>query len=223
MYNLFVKDFYLIRKHLWIGFFYSFLLFFMFSPQAFEIQGMVYTMGITMIGYTMIMYTTAYDDKNNSEVLLNSLPISRAKIILARYLSILIFIIIGTINMFLAGLILKSIRIIDVSRMMKLQDFIGAVVGLSILSFLYLPTYFKFGYVKAKMFNLLLFAIGFGGPVIMRNFFAGAQKPLWIDKAVEFFTTQSSFTISLFLLVIVGVIGAISYGVSLMVYSRREF
>ncbi len=106
---------------------------------------------------------------------------------------------------------------------MKIEYFIGALVGLSILSFLYLPTYYKFGYLKAKMFNLLLFAVAFGVPVILKSLLNENQKPLWIDKAVAYITSQSDLIIGVFLLVFILIGGVASYGVSLMVYSKREF
>jgi len=223
MINLLIKDFYLIKKHLWIGFFYSFMMFFIFSPQVFEVQGMVYVMGMTMIGYTMLMYTTAYDDKNNSEILLNSLPISRKEIVLSRYLSVIIFAIIGAFNMLIAGFVMNQLNVFGIRRLMEIEDFFGALIGLCILSFLYLPTYFKFGYLKAKMFNLFLFAIAFGAPIIIRNLIQSFEKPLWIDDFVIFIETQSDIILSIALLVLLLVIGFISYSFSIMVYRKREF
>ncbi len=224
MYNLFVKDFFLVKKHLWIAVFYSFLIFFMFNGRGIESQTFVYTMGITMIGYTLIMYITAYDDKNNSDILLNSLPVSKFTIVLSRYLSIFIFSLIGAVSMIVAGAVLKSIGIIDLVRPMKLEDYIGALTALCTIGFIYLPIYYKIGYVKAKMFNLLLFAaIGFGIPMLINTLLSNVPKPLWIDESVRFIISQSDLIIGIALLVFIFLLGIVSCFISLMFYKRREF
>jgi len=223
MYNLFLKDFYLVRKHLWIAMFYSFMMFFIFNSQIPEVQGTVYAVGTTMIGYTMIMYSTAYDDKNNSEVLLNSLPISRNKIVLSKYISIFVFAIVGILSMTISGFVLKSLGLLNVSRMLKLEDVIGAITGLCFITFLYLPIYFKYGYIKAKMFNLILFAIAFGGPMLIGRALKGLEKPLWIDKFIKYLGSQSDIEIGLFIMIIIITLGLISFGFSIMAYGKREF
>lgn len=221
MYNLYVKDFYLVRKRLWVAMFYSFMLLILFSSQG--SQGIIYSVGTVMIGYTMIMYITAYDDKNNSEVLLNSLPVSRGTIVLARYLSVFAFAIIGVFSMALAGFLLKSFGVLNISRILRLEDFIGAVAGLSIIAFLYLPAYFKYGYIKAKMFNLIFFIIGFGGPMLSRRLLKGPEKPMWIDKLIDYLTSQSEFVVGLLIIAIIIIFGLASLGLSMAAYRKREF
>ncbi|SHK16547.1 ABC-2 family transporter protein [Caminicella sporogenes DSM 14501] len=223
MFNLFLKDFYLIRKHLWVAMFYSFMMFFLFSSHESELYGMIYSIGTTMIGYTMIMYTTAYDDKNNSEVFLNSLPISRSKIVLSRYISIFMFIIIGVISMMIASFVLKSFNILNISRMFKFHDFVNALIGLCCISFLYLPVYFKYGYVKAKMFNLILFAIGFGGPMLIKNILRFTKKPLWLDKFIMYLHLAPKSVINLLFIIAVVILGLISFSISSIIYRKREF
>lgn len=229
MYNLLVKDLYLIKKHLWVPIFYSFIIFILFSTQNIENQAVVYSKGVAysigtvMIGYTMIMYTTAYDDKNNSEVILNSLPLSRITIVLSRYLSVFIFGIIGMLSMVLAGFILNSLNILNISTEMMTKSFIGGVVGLGGITFLYLPIYFKFGYIKARMFNMVFFIIIFAGPMIIGKFLDKSEKPLWINKLIEYLASQPDYIISLFIVGIAIMMGVISIIFSINMYRKREF
>ncbi|WP_053956427.1 ABC-2 transporter permease [Inediibacterium massiliense] len=223
MYNLFVKDFYLIKKRVKFIIFYGFIMFFIFNAQGNHDHSMAYTAGICMVGYTMMMYTTAYDDKNNSEVLLNSLPISRSNIVLSRYLSIFIFAGVGVLSMMIAGFILKSFHLLHVSKMIEFEDLFGAIFALCFISFLYLPIYFKYGYIKAKMFNLILFAIAFGVPMLIGTLLKETQKPLWIDKGIQFLSNQTDFVVGLFFIMVIITLGIISFAFSIMIYKRREF
>lgn len=223
MNSLLLKDFFLLKKHLWFALFYSFIMFFIFGFQVSNVQGMIYSIGATMISYTMLMYTTAYDDKNNSEVLINSLPLSRNKIVLSRYVSIFIFIVIGISSMVVAGYVLKTIEIIKVSWILRSEDILGAILGSSFISFLYLPAYYKFGYVKAKFFNLLLFAVAFGLPMIIGTYLKGIEKPPWVDQLIANLISQSDFIIGLYIIIFTIILGLISYQLSITVYKKREF
>ncbi|WP_432409381.1 ABC-2 transporter permease [Wukongibacter sp. M2B1] len=225
MYNLFLKDFYLIKKHLWFIMLYGFIIFFLFNIQGEDVaQGLSYSVGITIIGYTLMMYITAYDDKNNSEVFLNSLPISRSKIVFSRYLSILVFATIGILSMTIVGFVLKSFKLINSwNGVIGFNDLIISSVGLCIVSFLYLPTYFKYGYIKAKIFNWILFAVGFGGPMLIKGFLKDLEKPLWIDVFIKYLNSQSEFTIGLLIMISIMILGLVSLVCSIIIYKKREF
>lgn len=221
MYNLLVKDFHLIKKHLWISVFHSFMIFILL--QSIRNAEIIYSMGIVMIGYTMTIYTTAYDDKNESEVIINSLPTSRVQIVFTRYISVFLFAILGMVSMVFAGFILSSFNIMNINSGIKFESIIGGVVGLSIIAFLYLPTYFKYGYIKAKLFNLILFAVAFGGPMLFKRLLSNQEKPLWIDKLIIYLNSQSEFVINLIFIGAIIVMGLISFTISMAIYKKREF
>lgn len=221
MFNLLLKDLYLIRKHLWITVFYSFMTFIIL--QGIKNTEIVYSMGIVMIGYTMTIYTTAYDDKNDSEVILNSLPTSRFQIVFSRYISVILFAVLGMSAMILAGFILGSFNIMNINSGIKFESIIGGLVGLSIIAFLYLPTYFRYGYIKAKLFNLIFFAMAFGGPMLFKRLLSNQEKPLWIDKLIIYLNSQSEFVINLIFIGTIIVMGLISFTISMTIYKKREF
>lgn len=225
MYNLFLKDFYLIKKHLWFAMLYAFMVFFIFNHQGTEVvQGMSYFIGVTMIGYTMMISITAYEDKNNSEIILNSLPISRSKIVISRYLSILVLAITGILSMTVARIVLRSLKLINSGNStLGFNYVIAPVAGLCVILFIYLPIYFKYGYMKAKMFNLVLFAVGFGGPMLIRTIFKELEKPLWIDQFASYLTSQSELTMGLFFIITIMILGLVSLMYSIVSYGKREF
>lgn len=221
MYNLLVKDLYLIKKHLWVTVFYSFITFILL--HGIRDAEIVYSIGIVMIGYTMTIYTTAYDDKNDSEVILNSLPTSRFQIVFTRYISVFLFAVLGVVTMIFAGFILSSFNIMNIDSGIKFDSIIGGVVGLSVIAFLYLPTYFKYGCIKAKLFNLIFFAMAFGGPMLVKRFLSNREKPLWMDKLIIYLNSQNEFVISLIFIGATIVMGLISFAISMIIYNKREF
>lgn len=219
--KLLIKDFMIMKKHLWIAIVYSGIVFFMFrNPQTYV---MVYAMGITMIAYIMIMYVTAYDDKNNSEVILNSLPISREKIVISRYVSVFLSVLISIISMAVMGYAFQRLNILEGVRLIRVIDIISALIAVGVISFLFLPIYFKFGYIKAKMFNLLVFAICFAGPSVARKMFGNIKKPQWVENFANYVNNGSAVTAGMVFLGGMLILGLISLTVSIYIYKRRDF
>lgn len=221
MHNLLVKDFYIIKKYLWIPLFYSFVVF-VLSKNIGELA-VVYSIGTVMIAHTLMMYATSYDDKNNSEVVLNSLPISRFKIVLYRYISVFLFTLLGLASMILAGFVLDSLNLLNISIELKIGSVIGSLIGISLISFSYLPTYFKFGYVKAKIFNFIVFIMVFVGPVFLKNILDYGGKNEGLDKLIIFLNSQNEFLLSLFFIGIIIGAGLVSFTISMVIYNKREF
>lgn len=221
MYRLLMKDFMLLKKTLWVITFYSFLAFFLFSSE--NIGDVVYMMGISMISYLLVMYITAFDDRNKSEILINSLPLIRKEVVRSRYISVFIFIITGTVFMYIAGLILRGFHIINLTRGLQLMDLTGASVSILLLCSLYLPLFFKMGYMKAKLFNFAIFGLFFMVPPLIQGLINNMDKPQWIDELITSLSNISDWNLSLIFIGGMCIIYGLSYIISLQFYQRREF
>jgi len=57
----------------------------------------MYILGIIMLVFISVIYSIGYDDKNKSEVVLNSFPIDRVDIVRGKYVTLIIFILIGSV------------------------------------------------------------------------------------------------------------------------------
>ena len=93
MLNLVIKDI-LVQKKIFI----ASILYIIFFVIAFQSLGMgMYTAAIVAIVYLMVSGGFAYDDKSKSDIMLNSLPIKRENIVMSKYISLFVYIAIGTI------------------------------------------------------------------------------------------------------------------------------
>ncbi len=221
MLNLLKKDLYLLKKHYWFVIIYGFFMFIVFNNPVFKY--LVYPSGISIIAYMLLMYSTYYDDKNNSDVMINSLPIKKSHIVAARYLSVFMFIIVGIIIMAFSGLLFTYLNIFDPPRLINFIDVIGALCGLGFITFTYLPIYFKFGYIKAKFFNLAIFGIVFVLPMTLTKLIKTTDKPKWVDDIVIFINNQSDYVIITYIVSFILLLGIVSFILSTNFYKKREF
>ncbi len=218
MINLLIKDFMLLRKNLWLPIVYSFMIFFVFSKIDTTSQ-MIYVMGITMISYLLLMYSTAYDNLNKSDIMLNSLPLKRRDIVAERYLSLFIFIASTALLMSISGIIMKSTGIVENLRFIQLFDVAIATCSICLIVFLYLPVYFKVGYVQAKMFNFAIFFLVFMIPTLLSKVIMNGNPP----KFIENLNSASEIQVILFMGSAVALLGIGSFMLSNRFYSEKEF
>ncbi|MBK5251704.1 MAG: ABC-2 transporter permease [Peptostreptococcaceae bacterium] len=218
MINLLIKDFMLLRKNLWILIVYSFMIFFIFSKTDTTPQ-MIYVMGITMISYILLMYSSAYDDLNKSDMMLNSLPLKRRDIVAERYLSLFVFIASTAIIMSLSGLIMISIGIVNNLRLVRLDDVAIATCSVCFIVFLYLPVYFKLGSIKAKLFNFAIIFLVFMIPTFLSKVFLNGNTPTFLEN-LKYVTEIQAI---LFMGITVTLLGIASFMLSNRFYNKREF
>lgn len=224
MFSLILKDIILQKKVILFNLIYGVILFFAFQSPTFAPT--LYVMGSTLIAYTLIMGACAYDGKSNIDILFNSLPMKRSNIVAARYISTLVFVLIGLIIMGGEGFIMKFLGFSAPPRLINVEDVVGVMISLGILVSLYFPVFFKFGYIKSKVFNLVIFFIFFALPPLAINLYKGTISSVsreTIEAIFIFIEKQPSWllllvTASIFLLVIF-----ISYCISCRVYKRKEF
>ena len=108
-----------------------------------------YILAAVSVTYIFIQYSCAIEDRNNSERILNSLPISKKSIVLSKYFSLMIFSIIAVILSIVSGYIISKLDFIKV-ELIGIIDIVTIFFIVSILAGLYFPVYYKFGYIKGK-------------------------------------------------------------------------
>ena len=94
MFKLVWKDFLILRKVLWYAPIYSFIMAFAFSNTS---AGALSASTI-VVSYMLMIQACARDEKNKSEIMLNSLPLRRRDIVLAKYLSVFPYAILGILS-----------------------------------------------------------------------------------------------------------------------------
>lgn len=103
MINLIKKDLLIQKKSFIFVFFYSLFMFVIFNNPAFV--NMIYVMGMIISVYFFLITGNMEDEKNKSDILLNSLPVLRSRIVLAKYVSVFVYMFIGAFFLGIAGLV----------------------------------------------------------------------------------------------------------------------
>ena len=99
-------------------------------------------MGIIIGVYFFLITANMEDEKNKSEILLNSLPVSRSCIVLAKYLSVFVYIIIGAFLLGITGLFFQLPVIPIAPGLLKATDLLAVILLISIAVSV-LPLYFR--------------------------------------------------------------------------------
>jgi len=219
--NLLFKDLLILKKTFFFALFYIVFMTLVFQNPPFSAA--VYAMGTVAVAYILMTSAGAYDEKNKSEVFLNSLPVRRREIVFAKYLAIFLYAALGLggTALFTAALN-AALPSFPVGRP-GLPDVAGAFAGAVLLGAAYYPLCFKFGVQKVRLFQLFLFLLVFFLPPFAVEYLqarssrgeaaglAGAvlHAPAWV---------QGSAGAALLLAVLLG-----SLALSLRIYERKEF
>ncbi|KXY13900.1 ABC-2 transporter permease [Bacillus paranthracis] len=107
MRQLVYKDLFFFRV-MWLVNFVMPLLFFMLEPSG----EFLFPMSCLFITLSSVMTLTFMDERNKSDIIINSLPVSRKDIIIARYISCAIFIVGGMISTMLVVFLIRCIAVI---------------------------------------------------------------------------------------------------------------
>lgn len=219
MFNLIIKDLLVQKKSILIAMFY--ILFFIFVFQS--LGELMFTSAIVAFTYMLVMGAFAFDDRSRADTVLNSLPIRRRNIVLCKYLALFVFVIIGTITYLLMYNVISSLNLSIKAYPITLKGFIGGILAVSVVNSIYFPLFFKLGYTRAKVINMVLFfSIFFGVPYLV-NFITRNMDKATVFSLINFFNKQSDAVIALSLLLLSFGVLLVSYTISVNLYKWREF
>jgi ABC-type transport system involved in multi-copper enzyme maturation permease subunit len=153
MIKLVWKDLLILKRYLWLAPLYGILAFFVFKTMPGGALSAA-TLGAT---YMLMVQASIQDDKNKSEIMLNSLPLRRQDIVFAKYLSVFLYAVLVILSFLLTQGVVTIIGIpISISQI-SLVKISEALVTMVVLISIYLPIYFKFGYLRSRMVGTILF------------------------------------------------------------------
>lgn len=218
MFSLVLKDILLQKKMLLFAAAYGVILLIFFQDPVFST--MAYIMGATAISYMFVVWSCAYDEKNNSHIVLNSLPISRAGIVRARYASIFLFAILAFGLISILGMMMKAISLPFPSRYPGWDDFLGVFFCLTLFSSLFLPLFFRFGYIKSRIIGIGMFVTVFfipkwSGDYLMRKYGREIPEQLFLT------TNGAGFVVGLVIAALFLLF--LSYLLSVHFYRNKQF
>ncbi|PFM65786.1 ABC transporter permease [Bacillus cereus] len=168
--QLVLKDMMLQRK---LGFVYLICLFFLvivdFRSDSFL---MTFSMFIPVLG---MMLSMSYEDKNKSEMIINSLPLQRKEIVIAKYIFVSILVTLGGIVPFTVSLI--QLQNENTTIFMLWGAILGGITGGFVYSIIVLPIEFSVGYSSAKQIAPFIgIAFGYLSGLIVSNVWLGVEN-----------------------------------------------
>ncbi len=118
-----------------------------------------------MTAYMMVNYLNAYDFRYKTEVLFRSLPVRGELIVGSRYVSILAFLTGPIALILLLRLIMCLAGIFPIGELAR-PEFLVQVFCIGIVYFsIFLPFYYKLGYMKCRWVNFIGMIFVYGVPV----------------------------------------------------------
>lgn len=214
MLNLIMKDIFIQKKTLIYALAFTVLAstsFFNMSPNGFNL----YVLSPIAISYMCIFFALSYDDKNKSEIVLNSLPLKRTDIVISKYISIIVFAAIAIIFSIFIGGIGMIAGLSKFTRFINFYDITRVLATVCIFYSIIFPVYFKFGAIKTQILTVILMLI----PMLI---FTNPNSAL-VEKLSYFVDNTSRLGQVFFALMTALIFFLISLLISLKVYSKKEF
>lgn len=222
MFNLIIKDIAIQKKTLLYALLYA-----IFAPIALSSMGpssfVLYVLPPMAITYIFISFAASYDEKNKSEIILNSLPLKRHDLVISKYISIFVFAIIGIIYSILIGFIGKATGLPMFDMSISLLDIVLVLTSVCIFSSIFFPVYFKFGYIKMNFFNVVLVMLIIFVPSTAIEYATKNTNNILVQKFNYFINNTSSFTQNSLALIIGLIFFLISLMISIRIYKNKEF
>lgn len=217
-----MKDILIQKKTIIFALLYTIFMWASFSsilPSGFGL----YVMSPILVTYLFITFAVQYDDKNKCEVILNSLPLERTDIVIAKYISSFIFAFIGIICSILVGFIGNTTGMVIFIGYISLLDIVLIIMSISIFSSIYYPVYFKFGVSRIRMFNILIFMFLFFLPTLAIEYIKNNSNNLLVQKYTSFINDTNGFILNFSALIIGLIFLLISLMISIRIYNNKEF
>ncbi|MEQ2525283.1 ABC-2 transporter permease [Robertmurraya yapensis] len=218
MYHLIKKDILMQKRALKLSI--LLIIFFTFTLSNIGPAGL--TIGVLAITYQLALGASALEDKNNSDIILISLPIKRTTIVLSKYVSIYFYAAYAILGFYLAYLIINLLNLrLDIP--FNFTGLIGAIIAVTLFCSISFPLIFKYGFLKAKMANLIIFFVFVFGGTGLVSYLSENNKLMLSQDLITFLKNRSDIEIFIILMVPLVLILICSYFVSLNFYRKREF
>lgn len=219
MYHLIKKD--IIMQKRTIGLSLLFILFFTFTLSEIGPSGLV--VNILAVTYMLALGASAVEDKNNSDIMLVSLPIKKDIIVCSKYISVYIFAVYAALINYLIYLIINQLNLPIEVLPFTSNGLFFSIVAVTLFSSIILPLIFKYGFLKSRVISIILFFVFISGGLSLIDNLSKNQNSIFVQKILNLLNSSSDIQIALLILIPVVIVLFISYILSLNFYKNREF
>lgn len=207
MFHLMLKDLYTQKKS---AYFTPLLLLAYLLAKGKEISGgnilienLVFSLSIAFIAYFMMMYSnfnTGESERMQNRLLL-SLPVERRTVITAKYVMIIVWWAISYITYTLLIVILKNIFHYSLNLSIDAKVTFLSLCFAYLLSSIFYPIHFKFGYRVSSLVGILMFFLvtsGFGKLLTIHSSITSivVKHPIFTVAIISLIFTSLSYLLS---------------------------
>jgi len=219
MYHLIKKDLLIQKRALKLS---ALLIIFFTVTLLHNIGTAGLTIGVLAITYQLVLGASALEDKDNGDMILISLPIKKTTIVLSKYVSIYIYAAYAILGFYFVYLIINILNL-PLNISFNVTGLMGAITAVTLFCSISFPLMFKYGYLKAKMANLIIFFLfAFGGTGLV-SYLSDNNHLMISQDIMTFFSNKSDIVMYMILLIPLICILICSYVISLSFYNKREF
>ncbi|MEW5784197.1 MAG: ABC-2 transporter permease [Bacillota bacterium] len=226
MFSIVLQDLLVMRKSILLSGIYIAVMLLIFQNIATPglLAGTaIFTAAMIAVTYMLIGNACAYADKSKVDVVFNSMPVNRIEIVAARYLSVYMFFIIGIVYyLIVTGLINLAQLPVQVYPL-SWEGMIGAFFAVTLMNSVYLPVFFKWGYVNSRMINFILFFVFFFGGNILAEAIYKNREYAPVKQLQGFIANQSETLLRAGFILLILVILFVSILISARIYINKEF
>jgi ABC-type transport system involved in multi-copper enzyme maturation permease subunit len=178
------------------------------------------TAGVVCTTYAVSFGASALEDKNKVDMVLNSLPIKRSSIVIAKYLSVFVYAFAALLVCFVIYSLAKWLSLPVKVVPFTFEGAAGAVIAAALFSAINYPIIFKYGYIKSRGINFVLFFLFFFGGNTLYDY---ARDHSWLEKLLQMTGYVEVEQILLLTMLFSLIFVIISLLLSISIYKRREF
>ncbi len=219
MFNLIKKDFILSRKiNIFVVIYALFIAAMGLVMPDPLVSTFLYTLGMLTLIFITVIYTNGYDDKYKSEIVLNSLPIERENIVRAKYMTLILFIIMSCSAVLIFTNIILKLGVVSIGKGASIWNVIFATNISLIFYSIYYPIYFKVG-EGLRSFNTILWILIAIGPSVLSKLMKGLNTTGYLEKIIAIDINR----INIYVLIISLFMFYMSMKISEKIYRTREF
>lgn len=216
--NLIIKDVLIQKKYFLAFILFSIIMSLSYSRMDTSYTNIIFIIIPVIIVGSFVTNASIKDDK--AENMINSLPVNRIDIILAKYLSIFVFIFIAVAMIFVSSFGMNFMGIIHLKRLMNFRD-VGICAGLIIfISSLYFPINFKLGYSKSRYIVMVLYMGVFFITAFIGN--KNSNKVEVVYRFISHFNTAPTWQIIFFIICLLAIIMLLSFCISCYLYKNKD-
>lgn len=219
MFNLIKKDFILSRKiNIFVVVYALFIAAMGLVMPDPLVSTFLYTLGMLTLIFITVIYTNGYDDKYKSEIVLNSLPIDKENIVRAKYMTLILFIIMSCSAVLIFTNIILKLGVVSIGKGASIWNVIFATNISLIFYSIYYPIYFKVG-EGLRSFNTILWILIAIGPSVLSKLMKGLNTTGYLEKIIAIDINR----INIYVLIISLFMFYMSMKISEKIYRTREF